>query len=72
MGITEKELLDLIEIKTDVEKISSISSDGRNLLTRIPKEIREKLDLGKGRKLRWIVSKDNEIKIEIVGKNEGE
>jgi hypothetical protein len=66
MAITEKELKDLIAVKVDIEKISSLSSDGKNLLTRIPKEIREFLDLKKGTKIRWLVNTDKKIKLEII------
>ena len=66
MAITEKELKNLIAVRVDIEKISTISSDGRNLLTRIPKEICEFLELKKGSKIRWLVSTQKKIKLEIV------
>jgi bifunctional DNA-binding transcriptional regulator/antitoxin component of YhaV-PrlF toxin-antitoxin module len=65
MAITEKKLRELIDFKPDAEKISTLSSDGRNLLTRIPKEIREVAGMKKGDKLRW-TAKDGHIKIEII------
>lgn len=68
MAITEKELKNLIAVRVDIEKISTISSDGRNLLTRIPKEICEFLELKKGSKIRWLVSTQKKIKLEIVNK----
>ncbi|MBD3252180.1 hypothetical protein GF386_00420 [Candidatus Pacearchaeota archaeon] len=66
MAITEEELRKLIDINADIEKITTLSSDGRNLLTRIPKEIRDFLKLEKGDKLRWLVDEDKKIKIEII------
>ena len=44
MAISEEELKELIETpKGDIEKITTISSDGRALLTRIPKKITDDL-----------------------------
>lgn len=65
MAISEKELDSLIEVKGDIEKVSTISSDGRSFLTRIPKEIAEELKLKKGSKLSWFV-KLKEKKIILV------
>ena len=65
MPITEEELRELIEIKADIEKITTLSSDSKNLLTRIPKEIERYLKLKKGHKLRWLVEGEK-IKIEVV------
>jgi len=65
MPITERELIELIEVRADIEKITTLSSDGRNLLTRIPKEIKEHLKLKKGNKLRWLVEGEK-IKMEII------
>lgn len=64
MTITEKQLRDLIKDPADLEKISTVSSDGRNLLTRIPKQIKEKISLKKGDKLRWVIKK-GEIHLEV-------
>jgi hypothetical protein len=47
MGITEGELRGLICFKAEVEKISTLSSDGKNLLVRIPKKVKEILRLRK-------------------------
>ncbi len=65
MSITEKKLREIIDFQPDIEKISTLSSDGRNLLVRIPKEIREKIGMKKGDKLRWVL-KEGKIKIELV------
>ncbi|MBI4017239.1 MAG: hypothetical protein HY363_06125, partial [Candidatus Aenigmarchaeota archaeon] len=52
--------------KADIEKITSLSYDGRNLLVRIPKEIVDFLQLKKGEQLKWIVNSiTKEIKIEV-------
>ena len=64
MSISEKQLRDLIKDEAEIEKVSTVSSDGRNLLTRIPKEIREKLEIKKGSKLRWMVKK-GEVSLEV-------
>jgi antitoxin component of MazEF toxin-antitoxin module len=66
MVITEKELKELISVRADIEKITTLSSDGRNLLTRIPKDVIEFLELKKGYKIRWQVNTDKKIKIEFV------
>jgi len=66
MAITEQELKELIGFNAEIEKITTLSSDGRNLLTRIPKELRENLSLEKGDKIRWVVDKKKQVKIEII------
>ena len=66
MVIKEKELDKLLEVRADIEKVSTISSDGKTFLTRIPKEIIETLKLKKGGKLKWIVDiKNKKIELEI-------
>jgi bifunctional DNA-binding transcriptional regulator/antitoxin component of YhaV-PrlF toxin-antitoxin module len=57
MSISEKQLRELIKDEAEIERVSSVSSDGRNLLTRIPKEIRDRLDIKKGNKIRWALKK---------------
>ncbi len=64
MSISEKQLRDILKDEAEVEKVSTVSSDGRNLLTRIPKEIRKNMSIKKGSKIRWIVKK-GEIILEI-------
>lgn len=68
MTITEDELKELIKPpNADIEKITSISDDGRNLLTRIPKEIVEFLKIKKGNNFRWLIkAKTKELSIEII------
>ena len=66
MAITEEELKKLIEVKSQIDKITTLSYDGKNLLTRIPKEIKNYLELKKGGKLRWIVDNNKKIIIEYV------
>ena len=66
MAISEKELKEIIEIDSSVDRISNISSDGRNLLSRIPKEVKETLNLEKGDKLRWIIDENKKIKLEVI------
>ena len=68
MAITEQQLKELLrEPDVDLEKITTLSSDGSNLLTRIPKEVMEFLKLKKGNKVRWLVKSDTkEINIEIL------
>lgn len=69
MSITEKQLRDLIEKEADIEKVSSISSDGKNLLTRIPKKVREKTKMKKGDKLIWRI-RGNEISLKVQNAKE--
>lgn len=70
MAISEEELKKLVKVNVDVERISTVSSDGRNLLTRIPKEVIDFLRIKKGNKIRWLVKADSkEIKLEVI-KNE--
>ena len=66
MVITKEELKELISPKADIEKISTLSSDGDNLLTRIPNDIVKELNIRKGDKIRWLVeSGSNDIKIHL-------
>ena len=68
MAITEEELNDLIEPKGDIEKVSTLSSDGRALLTRVPRDIEQELQMVKGNKLIWTVNKkENKIELSISG-----
>jgi hypothetical protein len=69
MGISEKELKKLISIKVDVEKVSTVSSDGKNLLSRIPKDICEFLEIKKGNKMHWFVNENKQIKLRISNEN---
>ncbi len=67
MTITKEELMELIEPKVDLEKVSTISSAGQTLSTRIPKDIIQELGINKGDKISWSLKKgsDNiEIKLE--------
>jgi bifunctional DNA-binding transcriptional regulator/antitoxin component of YhaV-PrlF toxin-antitoxin module len=66
MAVTQKEIEDLVSLKVDIEKISKISSDGKNFLSRIPKEIAEFLELKKSDKIKWYVNLDKKIKIEVI------
>lgn len=66
MGITKKELEKLLEIKTSFEKVVTLSSDGRNLLLRIPKEFREHFSLEKGDKARFSIGDNEKIGFEII------
>ncbi len=66
MAITKEELKEMIEPKADIEKVSTISSDGKTSLTRIPKDIVEELDIKKGDKLRWLVDpKEKRIELKL-------
>lgn len=68
MAISEEQLDELIkEPNADIEKFSKLSSDGRNLLIRIPKEIVDFLNLKKGDKFRWLVKpKTKELSVDII------
>ena len=66
MAITEDELKKLIEVQSKIEKITTLSYDGKNLLTRIPREIKAYLGLRKGDKFRWIVDNNKKMMIEPI------
>jgi bifunctional DNA-binding transcriptional regulator/antitoxin component of YhaV-PrlF toxin-antitoxin module len=66
MAITRKELEELISVKPRLEKVATLSSDGKNLLLRVPKEIRELFGFGKGDKVRFVVDEKNEIRFEVI------
>lgn len=72
MAISKNELESLIFIEPRVERVSTLSSDGKNLLTRIPKEVREFLGLSKGDKLRFMVQDRDKISIDVLRQNEKE
>ncbi|MGV8152334.1 MAG: AbrB/MazE/SpoVT family DNA-binding domain-containing protein [Candidatus Nanoarchaeia archaeon] len=67
MAINQEELKKLIEVNADIERISTISSDGKNLLTRIPKEVREFVLLKKGSRVKWLVDSNKKIMLEVLG-----
>jgi bifunctional DNA-binding transcriptional regulator/antitoxin component of YhaV-PrlF toxin-antitoxin module len=66
MAITRKELEELISVKPKVEKVATLSSDGKNLLLRVPKEIREMFSLDKGDKVRFVVDDKQKINFEVI------
>jgi len=68
MAVSEEELKELMETpKADIEKITSISSDGRALLTRVPKEIETEFEIKKGDKFRWLIDKEkNNINLDVL------
>ena len=57
--VKKEELDKLLEVKGDIEKITTISSDGKNLLTRLPIDIVKELKIKKGNKIRWFVDVKN-------------
>lgn len=65
MVISKEELRKLIEVRPQIDKLSTLSYDGKNLLIRIPKEIKDHFNLKKGCKLRWVVNND-QILIEPI------
>lgn len=67
MAITKEQLNEIIEPKADLEKVTTISSDGQKLVMRIPKDIEEELEVKKGDKMRWLIkegSKEIILKLE--------
>ena len=66
MVISKKDLKDLLDVRADIEKITPLSYDGKNLLTRIPKKVVNMLKLKKGNKFHWLVdNKEKKITINI-------
>jgi hypothetical protein len=66
MTITQEELQKLIQVKSQIDKITKLSYDGKNLLTRVPKEIKDYIELKKGDRFRWIVDNNKKIQIESI------
>ena len=68
MAITEEELEELMKTpKADIEKITKISSDGKTLVTRVPKDIEQELDIKKGDKFRWLIDKQkSDINLDLI------
>lgn len=65
--ITKEEVERLIAVDTSIEKFSTVSSDGKTLVIRIPKDIREFMKIKKGSELKWILeTKSRKIKLEVV------
>ncbi len=71
MAITEEEYVNLTRDDTDVEKVSKISSDGVNMMSRIPKDIVGEMLIKKGDEIKWSI-KDGELKIKYYGKKKKE
>jgi hypothetical protein len=69
MVIKKEELMKIISIDTKIEKNSKISFDGRNLLTRVPIEVIQLMNVRKGHEIKWIINKNKELKIELVKKD---
>ena len=66
MTIRENEFKELIkEPNADIEKFTIVSNDGKNLLTRIPKEIVDFLKIEKSYKIRWLVKSNDKTKINL-------
>lgn len=64
MAITQEELDDLINPTADIEKVSTISSAGETLSTRIPKDVIQELGIKKGDKIIWSLKRGSD-KIEV-------
>ncbi len=64
MVITKEELEEIVDSSFTLEEFSSVSSDGRALLTRIPQNIHKELNIKKGDKLKWFINlQTKELKI---------
>lgn len=68
MPISEEELKELIEPKAKIERITTISTDGKTLVTRVPKEVVDYKKIEKGDKFRWLVNE--KIELELVKEND--
>lgn len=66
MAITTDELLSLLDTTPVVEKVSRVSTDGRNLLVRLPKALCEALTISSGDQLRWSIDKEGQLSVEVV------
>lgn len=68
MAISEEELKELMETpKADIEKTTKISSDGKTLITRVPKDVEHELDIKKGDRFRWLIDKEkNNINLDVI------
>jgi hypothetical protein len=69
MGITKEDLKKIISVNADIEKVSTLSSDGKNLLSRIPRDICDFLNLKKGNRLHWFVNETKTIKLTVTNEN---
>ncbi len=66
MVVSEEELNQLLAMNAEIEKVTLISSDGKRLLTRLPKDIVDELKIKKGDKFRWLVKvKEKKIILEV-------
>jgi hypothetical protein len=65
MPITKEELQLILDSASSPQEISSISSDGKNLSSRIPKKISQNLRIKKGDKFKWLIE-DKKIKLEVI------
>ena len=67
MPISEEELKELTkQPNANIEKLTTLSDDGKSLLTRIPKEITDFLKLKKRDKLKWLVDiEKGKISLEV-------
>ncbi len=70
MAITKEELEKLISVEPKIEKVATLSSDGKNLLMRIPKDVRDYFGLRKGTRVRFLVENKNKILLEILKADE--
>jgi len=69
MPITRDEFEKLVSFEPYVERIATISSDGKNLLVRIPKDVRDFLKLKKGDRTRFLVNEEGKISVEVLREN---
>lgn len=67
MPITEDEIKEIIsQPSSEVQKATTISTDGKTCLTRIPKEIVSVLNIRAGDKIQWKCSpKEQTLTVEV-------
>lgn len=70
MPITREALERLLAVEPLVDRCATISSDGHNLLIRLPKRIREVLDLRSGQCLRFLVDSEKRLSVEVIRSHE--
>lgn len=66
MSISKEELSAILDSGSEMDKISTVSNDGKTLLIRIPKQISTEFDIVAGNKVEWKVDlKEKKINLDF-------